>query len=283
MTKLNNDTEKYLEMFHNSIFTEYDFVATLLPLLYKNGIYQISEEQLAKKLYYYYKNKNYKELFQDIVLTKGALDKQVDINDALYREKFFSGNIFWDSMRGEPLNLCYDSNTDLSHYEQNLSEDGKRKIRKIAEELSIQKKIEQQSKYPLYIYKANPNQTYTLVYGQNLTNLLSFELITDGDISLIEYSDAKNDECYYEDPMYPNSYRTLKANRVVNVSLKDASFAIKQGLCNDKICYSIVNTEIISQENLKKIMNMANQKYDSNDFALTEQKPYVRKLTKNLE
>ena len=117
-----------------------------------------------------------------------------------------------------------------------------------------------------------------MVHGKNLANLLSFELITDGDISFIEYSNAKNDECYYEDPMYPNSYRTLKANRVVNVSLKDASFAIKQGLCNDEIRYSIVNTEIIDSEVLKEIMNMANQKYSNDNFTLTEQKPFVRKL-----
>ncbi len=279
MTKLNNDTEKYLEMFHDSIFTEHDFVAVLLPLLVKNGIYLISEEQLAKKLYYYYKNNDYKELFQDIALSKCVFDNKVDIHDGLYREKFFSGNIFWDSMGCESLHLNYDSFIDVSHYEQNLSEDGKIKIRKMAEELSIRKKIEQQSKYPLCIYGVNPNQTYTLVHGKSLTDLLSFELITDGDISFIEHSETKGDgNCLYEDPMYLNSYRILKDNKVANVNLKNASFAIKQGLCNDEIRYSIVNTEIIDSEVLKEIMNTANQKYNNDDFALTEQKPYVRKL-----
>ena len=279
MSKLDIDTQKYLEMFHNPIFTEHDFVAILLPLLCKNGVYQIDEYQLTKKLYYYYENKEYKELFQEICLTRGSLDHQVDIHDGLYREKFFSGNIFWDSMRGETLNLSYDSNIDLSHYEQNLSEDGKRKIRRMAEELSIQKKIEQQSKHPLYIYGVNPNQTYTLVYGNSLTALLSFELITDGDISFIQYSETKGDgHCYYESPMYPNEYGTLKDNKVANVVLKNASFAIKQGLCDDEIRYSIVHTEIIDPEVLGKIMNMANQKYDSDGLVLTE-KPYVRKLT----
>lgn len=52
-----------------------------------------------KKLYYYYKNNDYEELFRDITLTRGSLDNQVDIYDGLFREKFFS----WDSMRGEPL------------------------------------------------------------------------------------------------------------------------------------------------------------------------------------
>lgn len=279
MTKLNNYTQKYLEMFHNPKFTEHDFVAILLPLLCKNGVYQISEQQLAKKLYYYYKNNSYKELFQEIVLTKGSLDNQVDIHEGLFREKFFSGSIFWDSMRGEPLNLRYDPNIDLSYYEQNLSDDGKIKIRKIAEELSIRKKIEQQSKQPLYIYGVNPNQTYTLVHGKSLIDLLSFELITDGDISFMQYSETNGDgHCHYESPMYPNEYRTLKDNKVANIVLKNASFAIKQGLCNDEIRYSVVNTEIIDPEILEKIMNIANKKYDSDDFALTEQKPYVRKL-----
>ena len=279
MSKLNDSTQKYLEMFHDPVFTEHEFVAILLPLLCKNGIHQINEKQLAKKLYYYYKNYNYKELFQEIGLTRGALDNQVDIQDGLYREKFFSGSIFWDSMRGEPLNLRYDPNIDLSHYEKNLSEDGRIKIRKIAEELSIQKKIEQHSKHPLYIYGGNPNQTYTLVHGKSLTDLLSFELITDGDISFIQYSETKGDgHYYYENPMYPDSYRTLKDNTVANVCLKNASFAIKQALCNDEIRYNVVNTEIINPEELEEIMNIANKKYDGNDYVLTQQEPYVRKL-----
>ena len=56
---------------------------------------KLVKNNLQKKLYYYYKNNDYKELFQDIILTKGALDNQVDIHDGIYREKFFSGNIFF--------------------------------------------------------------------------------------------------------------------------------------------------------------------------------------------
>lgn len=279
MTELNNDTKKYLELFRDPTFTEHEFVAILLPLLCKNGIFQISEQQLAKKLYYYYKNNDYKELFSAIALTRGALDNQVDIREGLYREKFFSGSIFWDSMRGEPLNLRYDPNIDLSIYEQHLSEDGKLKIRKMAEELSIRKKVEQKSKHPIYIYGVNPNQTYILVHGKSLINLLSFELITDGEISAIEYSETKGDGCYfYESPMDPNEYRTLKDNKVAYVNLKNASFAIRQGLCDDEIRYCIANTEIIDPKVLERIMDIANQKYDNNDFSLTEQAPYVKKL-----
>ena len=278
MTKLNKDTHKYLEIFHDSTFTEHDFVVTLLSLLYKNGVSKISEQQLARKLYYYYKNKNYTELFQDIGLMGDSLDNQVDIHDGLYREKFFSGHIFWDSMRGETLNLSYGSNIDLSYYERNLSDDGKGKIRKMAEELSRQKKVEQQSKYPLYIYGGNPNHTYTLVHGKSFTDWLSFELITDGDISCIKCYETKHDENYYESPVYPNEYRRLQENKVANVHLKNASFAIKKGLCNEEICYSIINTEIVEPEVLEKIMSIANEKYDRDTFALTKQEPYVRKL-----
>lgn len=279
MSELNNDTKRYLELFHDPTFTEHEFVAILLPLLCKNGVYQINEQQLMKKLYYYYENNDYEELFRDITLTRGALDNQVDIHDGLYREKFFSGSIFWDSMRGEPLHLRYDPNIDLSIYEKDLSEDGKLKIRKMAEELSIRKKLEQRSKHPLYIYGVNPNQTYTLVHGKSLTNLLSFELITDGEIKAIQYSETKGDgHVHYESPMYPNEYRTLKDNKVVYVNLQNASFAIKQGLCDNEIRYCIANTEIIDSKVLEKIMNMANQKYASDDFSITEQAPHVRKL-----
>ncbi len=144
---------------------------------------------------------------------------------------------------------------------------------------NIQKKIEQQSKHPLYIYKVNPNQTYTLVHEKSLTDVLSFELITDGDISFMQYSETWGDGRYcYESPMHPNEYRPLKDNKLVNVKLKNASFAIKQGLCNDKICYCTVDTEMIAPELLKKTMDIANTKYYGDDFALTEKAPYVRKL-----
>lgn len=76
--------------------------------------------------------------------------------------------------------------------------------------------------------------------------------------------------------MYLNQYRTLKDNKVTYVNLKNASFAIKQGLCNGKIRYSIANTEITDPKVLEEIMNIANHKYE--DFSLTEQVTYVRKL-----
>lgn len=41
MSELNNDTKRYLELFHAPTFTEHEFVAILLPLLCKNGVYQI--------------------------------------------------------------------------------------------------------------------------------------------------------------------------------------------------------------------------------------------------
>lgn len=280
MAKLDNDTEKYLELFQDSKFTEHDFVVILLSLLCKNGINKINEQVLAKKLYYYYKNDNFRELFQDIILMNGGvLDNQVDIHEGLYEEKFFSGNIYWNSMHSDLLNLRYNLNCDLSYYEKNLSEDGKLKIRKMAEELSMRKKVEQQSKKPLYIYGVNPNQIYTLVHGKSLSYLLSFELITDGDISLVQYNETNGDGQYhYESPMYPNEYRILKDNKVAYVNLKNASFAIKQGLCDDEICYSIANTELIEPEALEKVMNIANTKYNNDDFALNNQAPYVRKI-----
>ncbi len=172
------------------------------------------------------------------------------------------------------LHLNYAIDKDISDHEQKLSEDGKKRIREIAEELSTQSIIEQQSNCPLYIYGFNPNKAYTLIHGKRSADLLSFELITDGDISSISYK--KDDKNYYEDTNYPNRYVVLKDNDVANLKLKNASYSIKQGLCNDKICYSIVNTKITNLETLEQIMNIANNRYE--DYNLTNKAPYVKKI-----
>lgn len=279
MSNLNNDNKKFLESFTEPSFTEHDFIAYLFSLLYKNGVYQISEEQLAKKLYFYYKNRNYSELFQDIALTNSSIENGIDIHDAVYQEKFFSGNVFWSSVNPEILNLRYPQDIDLSYFEKKLSIDGINKIKKIAEELSIQKKVEQQSKNPIYIYGKNPNTEYTLVYGKKYNDLLGFELLTDGEISSVQYFEEKDeDKLFRESPSSPKEYIILNDNITASVSLKNANFAIKRGLYNGQIRYSILNTEILDSGLLEEIMNAANKEYEHDEFVVNDRKPYVRKL-----
>ncbi len=55
-------------------FTEEDFVFTLFTLLCKKRVYKLNIEDLEKKLYFYYCNKDFKKLFQDIELLNGKVN-----------------------------------------------------------------------------------------------------------------------------------------------------------------------------------------------------------------
>lgn len=279
MSIINEDTKKYLENFVGRRFTEHDFVALLLPLLCQNGIYRINEGELEEKLWSYYKNNGFKELFQEIVPSRGINEKKLNLYDGLYREKYFGGSVWFDQLHSNILNLTYGKDIDLSIYEQSLSEDGKLKIRQMAQELATRYKAERNSKTKLKIFGFDPNCHYSLVYGNHIGSLLSFELITDGDIASIDYPDLTGMEhLFYESPLNPNEAIQLKNNRVAHVCIQNATYTIKQGLYNEKICYCNVNTQVLDEKRLQGIVNLANQKYEKAEYALTDEAPYVRKL-----
>lgn len=259
-------------------FTEHDFVAVLLSLLCQNGVFKINEKELEKKLCCYYKNSKFSELFQDISMIHGINSDRVCLYNGLYQEKYFTNNIRFEQRQSDILYLTYDKDRDLSRYDQYLSDDGKLKIQLIATQLGLINRLECSSKHKLNLYGFNPNRQYLLVNGKNHLRTLGFELITDGDIETVEYGDTSDKEVFYESPLNIDEAIQLKDNKVIYIGLKNASFAIKQGLCNGKIRYCSVDTEITEEEKLKQIVNMANQEYIDKEYALTEEAPYVRKL-----
>lgn len=267
-----------MEKFAEKQFTEHDFVSMLLSLLCQNGVSKIKEKELERKLVCYYKNPNFSELFQDISITHGINGDRVCLYNGLYQEKYFTNNVRFEQRQSDILYLAYDNDRNLSRYEQYLSDDGKLKIRLMASQLGLITRLEGSSKNKLNIYGFNPNHQYLLVNGKNHLRTLGFELITDGDIETIEYGDTSDKEVFYESPLNIDEAIQLKDNKVIYIGLKNASFAIKQGLCNGKIRYCSVDTEITEEEKLKQIVNMANQEYIDKEYALTEEAPYVRKL-----
>lgn len=256
MTRLNEDTKMYLEMLKKRNFTEHDFVGLLLPLLCKNGVHKINEDELIKKLYYYYDNPRFRELFVDICLSMGTfLDKKVDIHNGLYREKYVSGCIVYDSMNPSILHLHYDRNMDLSKYESKLSEDGIMLMHEMAQDLAVMNKVESYSRYKMVIYNCDPNKDYTLVRGTNGINTLSWELLTDGDIKT-NPEDLKH--CFFDSPLSPNYKVQLGQNVIASAHLENASYAVMQGLCDREIKYLEVFTNSSDFEQLSKISDIAN-------------------------
>lgn len=143
------------------------------------------------------------------------------------------------------------------------------KIRQIAQELAIRYKIEENSKNKLFIYGFNPNNSYRLVYGKDTGRVMGFDLITDGDIESIDYPDNVGKEfLFYESPLNPNDNKQLKKPKVVDVKIKNATYTIKQAICDGKIRFCKVNTQILDEEKLNEIVNLANQSYEKTNMLL---------------
>lgn len=275
MKKLDQNTENNIK---SKNFTERDFVGLFLRLLCKNGVYKIDEEELNRKLFYYYNDPKFNELFQDVCKKRGTLYPEVDIYAGMYFEKCF-GNITWNITKPNLLFLHYKKDADLSLYEDKLSDQGKLLMYKMAEEISTKDKIESQSKHKINIYNCNPNEFYILTHGQYKNNVIGWNLLTDGDINAINCLDTKElNYCFFDSPLYPNQKIQCNQNSIVSVNLKNASYAVMQGLCDSKIQHLRVFTCLTSLEQLSQVSSIANTEYKTSDNLLIKDEPYIRKL-----
>ena len=75
--------------------------------------------------------------------------KAVNLHEGFYLEKYFGKGIQFDQLHSDILTLAYAKDIDFSLSEQRLSENGKLKIRQMAEELAARYKTERKSKVRL--------------------------------------------------------------------------------------------------------------------------------------
>lgn len=278
METINKDREKYLNRFSDKPFTEHDFVATLFPLLCQNGIYKIQEQELEEKLFPYYKKKEFKELFQEIVPAKGIINlERVNLYEGLYQEKYFGGNVWFEQIHSDLLHLAYDKETDFSYYEEGLSEEGKAKMRQMARELAKTYQAEQKSKNRLQIFNADPNRLYLLVHGKRLGNVVGFDLLTDGEIETIEYPETR-EHYFYISPLDPNVAVQLKDNHVAHVTIRNATYTIQRGFSKQDLRYGLVNTNCLEEDTLTKLVEIANQSQEEEGTFLTKEAPFVKQI-----
>lgn len=257
-------------------FNEYDFISLLLPLLCQNGVYEIDENELARELYYYYKDPKFRGLFKDICLVKSSFSDKVDIHNGLYREKFFGGNILWDSLHCETLHLTYPENIDLSLVTKYLSEEELKRINQLAQEIGVRYKVRKKSKTKLNIYGVNPNKTYGLVIGENYGKRIGIELLTDGSVSRINPVQLASN-VFFDSPYKDDEYITYDNGRAVFVELENATYAIQRGMSDDRTNFLNLFTEIVDEETLEKISQIGNsaQKDDSH---FDQSQPFVKKF-----
>jgi len=130
------------------------------------------------------------------------------------------------------------------------------------------------------IFNCNPNKTYILTNKNFKGNILEYELLTDGDIRKFQSVKKSKSITYVSKSSDANDgFIILAKNHSVNITLKDASYAIMQCLNNDQIMYLEIFTNITDLEKVKQIIEIGNKVYDKSDNLLTHEKPYVRKLT----
>ena len=270
MTKIEEELE----------FTEYDFVAVLLPLLYQNGITQVNEDELEKKLLGYYVDGNNKELFQNLNRKFNVFQMRVSLYTGLYKEKYVAGNVKFEQRHSNILYLDYPSDYDFSEYEKALSEDGKMRIRKIAKEIADQLSLEVEFNGLVKVYNVNPNHFYLLVSGKRGMSKITHELVTDGELYDTEFESDNNNDVLYESPLKLESSIALNNKKVVRTKIKYATYSVKQGICNGSIRYSVLETEETDYDKLHNLFRVA-AKRQPKSLAVNEGTPLVKKLTIN--
>ena len=260
-------------------FTEEDFVKVLFSYLTNNGVYQVRESDLKRKLYFYYENPEFQELFQDICKARVSLNPEVDISEGLYHEKYFGGNIIWGSSHSDKLNLVYPFDIDLSDYEKKLSKTGLELMKRLAMELTLRNTIESRSTKELHIYGTDPNQIYFLTYGSYLGKDAGLELLSDGDVQYKRFLDQQTfGKCFFDSPCSNREKVQMEDALMTDVRLKNASYAIVRGIYDGKIQYANAYTNIVSEPELRQIQKIANTSFQKDEYLALKGEPFVRKL-----
>lgn len=271
MNKKQNECANALQ---NFTFTENDFIMLLLPYLYREGIREITECELAKKLYPYYQDNRFEEVFVDIIEDDNNKNR-VNITRGMAFTQYFSAAIRCNLNHPENLRLAYGNNYDTSVFEKSVDPKIIKLINVIASEFGIRNSIESRNQN---VYGSNPNQCYTTLTAKEHGEY-GIELITDGDIQSIT-SNSFEPHVVYPDPI-GSMERSFKNGTCSNVCIKNASYAITRGTHDGKIKRTGIFTKSIELEKLKMLSNVAQGLYDSEATILTPEKPYVRKLTLN--
>jgi hypothetical protein len=139
-------------------------------------------------------------------------------------------------------------------------------IKEIAAELAKRYKVEQTSKTKVNIYGANPNMHYILPFGNYIGYKAGFSLITDGNINKRKKEKISGTyNCYFESPYDFKESIQLESPKITYLSLQNATYAIKQGLFNGRLQYSLVFTQLLEAAKLQSIIEIANNEYNKND------------------
>lgn len=270
------NVKKYFNMLLGRKFDTSEFIKTFLPLLQESGVGEFNLDELSKKLYYYYKTSQFKEIFEELSIND--YEEKLNITEVVEQEKNLAQNLWYEDSKPEKIYLNYPSYMPLNVWKSNLSRDGLNKLTKIACDFSTRYKIEITSISPLNIYSLNPNKKFYYL-GSGISNRkeIRWDLITDGDIKNIKIQN-NNGNFFFENPEEIENKLLLKNNTIKALYLKNAKYAIIQGFINNEIKKIKVYTELLDKYTLEQIKNLGNTIYKTDENLIDEGKPYVRKI-----
>ncbi len=256
---MDREIKLYLNTISQKNFISKDFIELLMDILYKKGIYDINESDLNTKLRYYYKNPRFRKLVKDVCMNQ--IEYKLSMQEKIYE----------DLLNDEV------SRYEIFPYEDYLEKDQVVFMNKVIKELTEIYRAEGLSNKPLNIYGVNPNTNYFLVHGKYKMDILSWELVTDGDIKDVTYFNEYG--CYpWEDPSNSNKLVSLEDGIVKKVTLKGASYAVLRGLENCNVERLKVYTNLTDLVSLRKICDIANGERQKEEELLLKSRPFVKKL-----
>lgn len=267
-------TNKFVDLFHNPTITVSEFITALLSRMNKKGVSYIEEEDLAIKLYEYYKNPKYKELFFDFAESRQPFKKMVDIEEAMWREKYLGGCIWWlDNQKR--LNLKYGQDFNNDSMENDIPRELLAMIDEISDDFAIRFRTEVSSKHRLTVYGLDKDITHRIVTGKVGVYRKNYEwrLLTDGEIESLEEIPYSKDFTI-DDPERYWSAMGIEEYTAKRIKTTGASFEIMQGIINDTLTSVNIYTNIRNNVKLTQISELA-QTIDSID---EDKKPYVRQV-----
>lgn len=224
-------------------FNDENFINLLFTLLCKNGIYKVNQDDLAKKLFCFYQNKKYKEIFHGMKTS----NQMVDLSNGIYQELTNSNNIIL-SKNTNNLYLNYDINLNLDSYKDKLSNEAILLMLKMAKVIAIDYKIEDYSNNSISIYRTNPNNNYALINGLYKGKKISSKIITDGNTKIMNKIRLEN---------YRNNKRT--SSLISDIKVTNASYTIIQKFENDKVSSINIYTNLDKFVELKEVSDIANK------------------------
>ncbi len=219
------------------------------------------------------------EIFQDICLSRSSFSHEVNIDDGLYRKKYFGGNVLWNSNNSNKLFLMYPLDINTAIYEKKLGCENFGLMNQMVFELVLRNYIESKSWKKLLIYGSNPLSKYTLLQGEAYENQVGLELISDGIVKSKRFLDQNTfGNCFFDSPYSLDEKMQIQDSLMADVFVENASYAILRGMANQEVQHARVWTNILDENKLRQICEIANTSYNSSENLAMKGEPFVRKI-----